>query len=216
MGMMRRRLWQRLAVAILVLGSGSLTLSQGACEGGGIQSQGATTEPTQASSQVRDELQAHRLQEIQRLREYAMAGVFPRNFTSDTPLHMFKDPDGRRCAVANLIHLDGHDDLVDSTARTDNDLVVATVTSGPIYDWVLTSGLTMEEVAAIQAPAPRIYPRDTAVAVPSAPLRPNEAVVQDQLRQHFAQVEQQLIADTDKSLDLAVARLAASRVSAAS
>jgi hypothetical protein len=212
---------------LLCLGSASLALSLGACERSPIATQvvTATTEPTQApapaptaaQAELRAELQAHRLLEIQRLHDYAAAGVFPRNYTSNTPLHMFKDPDGRRCAVANLLHLDGHDDLVDATARSDNGLVVGTLTSGPIYDWVLSSGLTLEEVAAIQAPAPRIYDReDTTVALPGMPLKPIEPVVQEQLQQHFAQVEQMLIANSDQSLDLATARLAAARSGAAS
>lgn len=152
---------------------------------------------TDAAS-VRAQLAEHRKQQIERLEAYSQEGIFPRNTTSPGPIHMFKDPDGRRCAVANLVHLDGHDDVVDDYATRQNDVVVADVTSGPLADWILTSGLTREEIAAIQAPAPYV--------MQDAP----EDQLRSQMQGYFGSVEQQLIDGTDKSLDVAVARYEAS------
>jgi hypothetical protein len=184
-------------------------------------------------SAVRADLAAHRDLQLARLHAYAEAGLFPRNSTSDAPLHMFKDPDGRLCAVANLVHQDGLDDLVDATARTQNDVALADVTSGPLYAWALASGLTMEEIARIQRPAPRIsqppkgpYTGDpldprtnfqsaasskpVAIAKPApkpaAPRAADEDAMRAELRAHFAAVEAQIAAGTDASLDVAVAR----------
>jgi hypothetical protein len=83
---------------------------------------------------------------------------------------MFKDEAGRRCAIAHLIHLDGHDEVVDRYARTKNDVVVIDETRGELRDWVLTSGLTADEVDRIQKPAPMVMrppPRPVVVAPPA-------------------------------------------------
>jgi hypothetical protein len=129
------------------------------------------------------------------LHAYADAGVFPKNYGSPIPLHQLKDPEGNLCAVANLVHLDGHDDVIDAMSIDHNDVLIGEETSGPLHAWVLTSGLTAEEVAHIQAPAP---PMPNAQAEEAATVA---------LRTHFAEVEQELIAGEQASLDVAVARL---------
>jgi len=174
---------------------------------------------------TRDVLAQHRRQQIERLRAYAQAGAFPHNTTTDAPLHMFRDAQGNYCAVANLIHQDGRDDLVETTVKTRNDLAVADVSDGPVMDWVLASGLTKEEVVRIQEPAPRMRsqptPEPRAVAptpvkkivpvavvkpAPAAPKGLTEAEMQAKIRAHVAEVLSELEANTAKSLDLAVAR----------
>lgn len=145
---------------------------------------------------VRARLAARRAQELDRLHAYAARGEFPRNLTSATPIHLFQDQDGRLCAVANLVHRDGLDALVASAAKSRNDVVLAEVTSGPLYSWALSSGLTLEELARIQAPAPYFV---------RSPVGPPPMVAQ--LRAHFAAVEKELRANNDVSLDKAVARL---------
>jgi hypothetical protein len=151
-----------------------------------------TTENAQA---LRAQLAAHRDQEIARLDDYARAGQFPHDYTTAPSLHMFRDAEGRLCAVANLVHQDGRDDLVDVTVRTRNDLTVADVHDGPILDWMLGSGLTQEELARIQAPAP-------VLAVP----RIDEPAMIAAIRAHIAQVEAELRANREHSLDVAVDR----------
>ena len=102
-------------------------------------------------AETKRSLAEHRSQQIARLQAYADRGVFPRNFVPGSgPVHMFKDALGTRCAVANLIYLDGHGDLVDRAALARNDVIVADETSGPLHDWVLSSGLTNEEVRRVQ------------------------------------------------------------------
>ena len=82
---------------------------------------------------LRANLAAHREEQIQRLDAYAAAGEFPHNMTS-RELHMFRDADGRYCAVANLVHQDGRDQLVDTTVKGHNDLAIHDVTDGEMMD----------------------------------------------------------------------------------
>src|SRR3954471_6450694 len=84
---------------------------------------------------IRAELAEHRRIEIARLQAYADAGVFPQNLTSDAPLHMLKDADGRLCAVANLAHLDGYDAALTAMEATRNDLEFADVKDGALHDF---------------------------------------------------------------------------------
>jgi hypothetical protein len=131
---------------------------------------------------------------------------------------MFRDDDGRLCAVANLIHADGRDDLVDDVAAHDNDLQIADVHDGPLYDWVLDSGLTQEELARIQLPIRRIRGRAMPLAdaswrpsaarkeAPAAAAAPTEAEVRAELQTRLAQVEAELRATTEGSLDVATMR----------
>ena len=79
------------------------------------------------------------------LHEYAAAGVFPRD-DAGRPLSVFRDTHGVRCPMAELIFRSGHADLVDQVATTHNNLRLADVHSGPLYAWILASGLTQEEV----------------------------------------------------------------------
>jgi hypothetical protein len=184
-------------------------------------------EPVDTSG-LRQTLATHRAAQIERLHAYGVAGEFPHNFTTAPSLHMFRDGGGRLCAVANLVHQDGRDDLVEATVRTRNDLAIADVHDGAMMDWVLASGLTQEELVAIQLPAPPItqrrpVPRNLPVAkkeqpAPAVPvIDPPGAIPQVQMdaivRAHVAQVEAELRAKTDASLDLAVARYMAAHAS---
>jgi hypothetical protein len=160
---------------------------------------------------VRAELALHRTQQIERLGSYAQGAQFPHNYGKAMPTHVFRDSAGRLCAVANLVHQDSRDDLVDRTAREHNDLAIADVHDGPMLDWMLSSGLTQEELVRIQLPAPPLARQHAVpVAVPVDETRMNIAVVL-----HVDQLVRELLADRDKSLDIATDRLLASRTLAA-
>ena len=172
----------------------------------------APPEPAQPSPEdVRAQLASRRAQMIDRLHAYAEAGVFPRNVDKVGLARVFVDGDGRRCAVANLIWLDGHDDLVRQTAKADNAVRVAYVDEGPLHDWVLGSGFTREEIDQIQEPDFRYDVRSKAepIYAPLPPAASPEAQEQARIRAHFVDVEAKLRADSDASLDVAVTRLRA-------
>src|SRR5262245_10437130 len=65
----------------------------------------------------RRELAARRAVQIERLRAYREAGVFPRNLTRPALANIFVDERGVRCAVANLATLDGLDQEVLAMSR---------------------------------------------------------------------------------------------------
>jgi len=108
-----------------------------------------TTPPTTTSPTQLAELATHRAQAISWLHQYREAGVFP---TGDAgrPLSVFRDPHGVRCPMAELIHDSGRDDLVDAVVAQNNTLRLADVHEGPLYDWMLHSGLTLDEIAMVQ------------------------------------------------------------------
>jgi hypothetical protein len=165
---------------------------------------------------IRQTLADHRAQQIAHLHAYGAAGQFPHNTTTAPSLHMFRDPEGRLCAVANLVQTDGRGDLVEATVRTQNDLAIADVHDGAMMDWVTRSGLTQEELVAIQLPAPVLVPRpkkrvNVAKSAPSPEEQMNAVVAS-----HVASVEAQLRAATEESLDVAVERYVAAETKTAS
>ncbi len=137
-----------------------------------------TAEPTPApvvrrspsDAELRAALVARRSHHLDVLRAYRDAGVFPINTTVVGDGHFLIDDNGTLCAVANLIAQDGHKDLIVVASRTDNGLLFGDVKSGPIHDWILTSGFTQEEIGRIQVPAP--YVGDQPVVQPDDPIQP--------------------------------------------
>jgi len=103
-------------------------------------------------------LAARRTHNLASFRAYVTAGVYPRNHVRPGPLNVWRDRDGRLCAAATMIDRDGNHDLVMKTAQDSNNLRLLDVTSGALMDWMLTSGLTIEEIDRIQKPAPRPNP----------------------------------------------------------
>jgi hypothetical protein len=177
---------------------------------------GRLSAPTEkAAALLRARLADHREQQLARLHAYATAGTFPQNYRGPGYVHMFRDDGGRLCAVANLVHADGRDDLVDEVVAHHNDLEIADVHDGPLYDWLLASGLTQEELARIQLPSPpRIAPRPLAVAsrkpAPAADRAAvvvrSEADVRAEIQGKLAAVETEIREASARSLDLALAR----------
>jgi HEAT repeat protein len=119
---------------------------------------------------------ARRAQLIEVLRAYRERGVFGRNV--DRPgvrLPMFVDHDGRRCAVAELLHATGDDALVDAVHERRNDAwVVDLANEREFREWLNANGLTIEEAARIQMPGshkkfgPPSPPMQTAQPSPSS------------------------------------------------
>jgi hypothetical protein len=90
---------------------------------------------------LRAQLAEHRARQIAHLDAYGKAGQFPHNVSVAPTLHMFRDAEGRLCAVANLVETDGRHDLVEATVRDDNALAIADVRGGAMMDWIQSSGL---------------------------------------------------------------------------
>lgn len=108
-----------------------------------------TARPPVAPTTATVELAAQRARMIGWLTAYEQAGVFPVDATGQ-PISVFVDTHGTRCPMAELIHDSGRDDLVGAIAREDNTARLADVHTGPLHDWMLASGLTLDEIAMIQ------------------------------------------------------------------
>ena len=123
-------------------------------------------------------------------------------------LNVWLDADGHFCAAATIIKMSGQDDLVNKVAEQNNFIRLADVKQGPLMDWILTSGFTQDEIAAIQEPFMPVT-REPAVApvepiLVDAKLRAKEDA---RLLAKYKQVDKQLVKNRAKSLDKATDRL---------
>lgn len=160
---------------------------------------------------VRAKLAKNRAANIARFRVYQKKGSFPNNTFTDGKLNVWLDDYGNFCAAATIIKLSGHDDLAQRTAEQNNFIRLADVTQGPLMDWMLTSGLTQAEIAAIQEPMMRV------TNDPSLEPRPEPILVDARMRRaedrrliaKYKQVEARILKNKNKSLDAATDRLMA-------
>lgn len=161
---------------------------------------------------LREQLAKHRHAQIERLEAYAAAARFPHNPSTTQTAHIFRDDTGAYCAVANMVHEDGLDALVASIAANDNALEVAYVNAGPMFQWILGSGLTQDELARIQLPLPPSPPGQGVrpAPTPKPPVRYEMNVVAE-VRVHIARVLPRLRAEESESLDRAVERYIAEK-----
>lgn len=158
---------------------------------------------------VRAALARARQRNLAAFRAYQKKGVFPNNTFADRTLNVWRDADGHFCAAATIIRTAGLTELADRVAEQTNFIRLADVTQGPLMDWILTSGFTQEEIAAIQAPfAPVAKP----AVQPEQPLvvdARRRAAEDARLRAIYRRVDRMLVANEKKSLELAVDRLMA-------
>ena len=192
-----------------------LSVSAAAC----ARAAAPAAEPTQApvvhrspsDAELRAALIARRTHNLAVLRAYRQAGVFPINTSVPGDGHFLIDEHGTLCAVANLIAQDGHRDLILVASRTDNGLLFGDVKSGPIHDWILTSGFTQEEIARIQVPAPYVGPTEPVIQ-PDDPIQPAPVPEPSPIELANAKVRDYLIAieaelSLNAGIDTALARL---------
>ncbi len=107
-------------------------------------------EPGRAA--VKAALAHRRAHNLASLHTYVTTGVYPHNTYRTGPLNVWRDARGHLCAAATMIALDGKSELVAQTGDTNVNIRLLDVTAGPLLDWMLTSGLTIEEIDRIQAP----------------------------------------------------------------
>jgi hypothetical protein len=97
-------------------------------------------------------LRAKRQQSLQAFSEYRNRRMYPHNTYQPGKLNVWIDEEGRTCAAATIIKQSGADALVAQTAEDNNFIRLADVRSGELMDWILTSGLTQQEIVMIQEP----------------------------------------------------------------
>ena len=150
------------------------------------------------------ELAARRTQVIAWLRDYYEAGTYPTD-DAGRPLSVFRDAQGVRCPMAEVIYRSGHADLVDAVARENNQVRLADVHAGPLHDWMLGSGLTGDEIAMVQG----AMELDTTWLEPSGE---STILARGQVRGRLETAVRALRDNTAQSLAIAAAQLPARRL----
>jgi hypothetical protein len=173
----------------------------------------ADTAPTGPdTAALRAALVKQRALNLKRFEAYREKRVYPHNLYAPDTRNVWKDPDGHLCAIATLVHDSGNDDLVEAIAKDENFVKLADVTSGPIVDWILTSGLTQEEAVMIQAPTEAdMEAYEAEQRAEQRKLARKLARADKRLNGNYVAVERALEEPriADAGLDVAVARLAA-------
>lgn len=111
----------------------------------------ASAEPTQRAK-LKKVLATRRAKNLAAFKAYVTAGVYPHNEEAPGELNIWIDDEGHRCAAAQMIWASGAHAMVEQQAAADNFIRLANATDGPLLDWILTSGLTHDEVVLIQRP----------------------------------------------------------------
>lgn len=101
---------------------------------------------------LRSALEKQRKTHLAKFHQYRVKRVYPHNKYEPDMRNVWKDRDDHLCAIATLVNADGLGELVDQVATKQNFVKISDLNDGPLIDWVLTSGLTQEEVVMIQAP----------------------------------------------------------------
>lgn len=168
---------------------------------------------------VRAKLADARAANLARFRAYQRKGVFPSNTFAPGKLNVWRDDAGHLCAAATIINASGQTALVNRVAEQNNFIRLADVSDGPLMDWILTSGFTQAEIAAIQEPfmdvgrapinvEPDPLPEPEPEPVPVIDIAKRKAEDQ-RLRGVYRTVTSRLVRDRNSSLDVATDRLMA-------
>jgi hypothetical protein len=108
--------------------------------------------PVLTRAQVRKALAERRKAVFDRFLAYREARVYPVNSMIPGAGHVWLDEFGNLCAAATLIAADWGREASENVARENNNIALASVTEGELYNWILTSGLTQAEIVSIQVP----------------------------------------------------------------
>jgi hypothetical protein len=158
---------------------------------------------------VRAALIVHRDANLAAFRAYQSAGVFPSNTYQDRKLNVWRDDAGHLCAAATIINASGATALVGRVAEQSNFIKLGEVTTGPLMDWILTSGFTQDEIAMIQEPYMPVTRRPAPHRIEQPlPIQADLRTVETaRLAKLYKQIDAKLVAARTASLDLAVTRL---------
>jgi len=108
-------------------------------------------------------LATQRTRQIARLDAYRYRGRFPLNQSyPGRVLPIFVDSHDTACAVGHLMRQSGWQAAVAGVHSTNNLVYVPQVNGGPVWAWILQSGLTQEEAALVQPGYP--YPAGPSAA----------------------------------------------------
>ena len=159
-------------------------------------------------AQVRAKLLENRRANIARFHAYRVAGVYPSNVFTNSLANIWRDQQGHFCAAATIIRASGAVELVDRIAEDNNFFRIANVEQGPVMDWILTSGLTKEELVMIQKPFRPVTARPELDPDSIVKIDPKlRAAETRRLAKLYRNIESKLVASQRKNLELAVDRV---------
>ncbi len=110
-------------------------------------------------SHLSKELKAKRMENLNNLHQYWLAGAFPINNRVAYRNPIFIDEYNHFCAVGYLIKASGNEDLSRMIAANDNKAYLRNMRFVELNNWVATSGLTLDELAWTQPG----YPNNTKI-----------------------------------------------------
>lgn len=146
---------------------------------------------------LRAKLAERRATSIAHFIAYRDAYVYPLNNLPGGGLrHVWRDDAGNLCAAATLISYDWGRASTENVGKENREIALAKVKSGPLADWILTSGLTHHEIVAIQVPGSD----EMGGRMPMVDPHTQEL---NRLYAIYIDVERQLTGLSDESLDAA-------------
>jgi hypothetical protein len=151
----------------------------------------AAAEQVEATQRARLKkiLAKRRDRNVKAFQTYAAKQQYPENHIVDGEINIW--------AAAQMIWASGAKALVEQQAADDNFIRLANVTEGPLMDWILTSGLTHDEVVLIQRPFARPVHG-------VAPLVDSRDAIRAEMSRKYQGIVAELARTTDDSLDGAV------------
>jgi len=158
---------------------------------------------------VRAKLAEMRRANVARFHAYRTAKVYPSNIVQPGALNVWRDFEGHLCAAATIIYASGETELVQQVADTNNFIRLKDVSSGPLMNWIITSGLTQEELVAIQRPFIGVAPTEPARPPVVAVDERKKAAETARLAAVYQRTEAAIATATKRSLDVATDRLMA-------
>lgn len=106
------------------------------------------------ASWMTPELQAERARNLDRLRDYWQRGEYPINYEHPGAWEpVFIDQDGNICAVGYLVEQSLGRKVAEQINSRYHFATIRQIDAPELKEWIKNSGLTYEEVVAIQAPA---------------------------------------------------------------
>ena len=151
---------------------------------------------------LRSALAGRRKLVIERFLAYRNRKVYPVGILPGGGFrHVWRDTQNNLCAAATLLSLDWGRDAAIAVGQANVELKLASVKTGPVADWMLSTGLTHHELVAIQVPGWDGDNGQRPVAPepqPDPQARANEV---DRLYGIYVDVERQLTDLEDESLD---------------
>lgn len=105
------------------------------------------------TSHLTDVQRGARLQLVEALRAYRERADFGRGNDLGARVPYFVDAEGRRCAVAELLHVTGELGLIERVRTTNNHAWILDLAGDAAFEtWLRDHGLTFDEAARVQAP----------------------------------------------------------------